>query len=245
MRWHGVWLMFRQPVRYRDSWHGTLLDDKADKVQTLYRRNRVYDPQSGRFTQEDPIGLAGGINLYGFAGGDPVNYSDPFGLCPAIITGKPCPGALATAVGFIPIVGDAIEIAGAGVGEDLLTGEDISGVGVAATFVGTVFGSGRLARQGVDLVEEGVERAGKAFTSAGKREVIEANRAANGGVTRCANCGVETVPAQRHTRGATPPANETHVDHIRARSKGGAGVPSNGQVLCRECNLEKRDHEEE
>jgi len=33
------------------------------------------------FTQEDPIGLAGGLNLYGFAGGDPVNFSDPFGLC--------------------------------------------------------------------------------------------------------------------------------------------------------------------
>jgi hypothetical protein len=28
----------------------------------------------------DPIGLAGGLNAYGFANGDPVNYSDPFGL---------------------------------------------------------------------------------------------------------------------------------------------------------------------
>lgn len=27
------------------------------------------------------IGLAGGLNLYGFASGDPVNFSDPFGLC--------------------------------------------------------------------------------------------------------------------------------------------------------------------
>jgi uncharacterized protein RhaS with RHS repeats len=33
-------------------------------------------------TQEDPIGLAGGLNLYGYGEGDPVNNSDPFGLCP-------------------------------------------------------------------------------------------------------------------------------------------------------------------
>src|SRR5689334_18733426 len=33
-------------------------------------------------TQEDPLGLAGGLNLYGFANGDPVNFTDPFGLCP-------------------------------------------------------------------------------------------------------------------------------------------------------------------
>lgn len=35
----------------------------------------------GTSTQEDPVGLAGGLNAYGFATGDPVNFSDPFGLC--------------------------------------------------------------------------------------------------------------------------------------------------------------------
>jgi RHS repeat-associated protein len=63
-------------------WHGTLKDDGMDGTGTLYRRNRTVSPETGRFTQEDPIGLAGGLNLYGFAGGDPVNFSDPFGLCP-------------------------------------------------------------------------------------------------------------------------------------------------------------------
>ncbi len=45
-------------------------------------RNRVYDQETGRWTQEDPIGIAGGINLYQFNGNDPATYSDPYGLCP-------------------------------------------------------------------------------------------------------------------------------------------------------------------
>jgi RHS repeat-associated protein len=45
-----------------------------------FMRNRGYDPVTGRFLSEDPIGLAGGINLYAFAGADPVNGRDPSGL---------------------------------------------------------------------------------------------------------------------------------------------------------------------
>jgi RHS repeat-associated protein len=45
-------------------------------------RNRFYDQRTGRWTQEDPIGVAGGLNLYGYVGNNPVAYTDPFGLCP-------------------------------------------------------------------------------------------------------------------------------------------------------------------
>jgi RHS repeat-associated protein len=65
---------------YPRSWMGSLLRLQRDATGELYRRNRYYDPVRGRFTQEDPIGLAGGLNLYGYANGDPVNFSDPFGL---------------------------------------------------------------------------------------------------------------------------------------------------------------------
>jgi RHS repeat-associated protein len=62
-------------------WFGNLITQHRDGSGLQYLRNRYYDPKTGRFTQEDPIGLAGGLNLYGFANGDPVNFNDPFGLC--------------------------------------------------------------------------------------------------------------------------------------------------------------------
>jgi RHS repeat-associated protein len=45
-------------------------------------RNRMYDLRSGKWTQEDPIGVAGGINLYQYSGNNPVAFTDPFGLSP-------------------------------------------------------------------------------------------------------------------------------------------------------------------
>ena len=45
-----------------------------------YLRNRYYDPSVGRFISPDPIGLAGGMNPYSYAEGNPVNASDPSGL---------------------------------------------------------------------------------------------------------------------------------------------------------------------
>ena len=45
-------------------------------------RYRYYSPTLGRFVQPDPIGLAGGdLNLYRYAGNNPVGAADPFGLC--------------------------------------------------------------------------------------------------------------------------------------------------------------------
>ena len=43
-----------------------------------YNLNRYYEPSSGRFIHQDPIGLEGGENLYEYAP-NPVNWVDPFG----------------------------------------------------------------------------------------------------------------------------------------------------------------------
>ncbi|HBB0804365.1 TPA: hypothetical protein J1A13_004790, partial [Escherichia coli] len=44
-----------------------------------YNLHRYYDPDVGRFMVTDPIGLAGGLNLYAYAP-NPVSWIDPLGL---------------------------------------------------------------------------------------------------------------------------------------------------------------------
>jgi len=45
-----------------------------------YFYHRYYNPVSGRFINEDPLRLNGGLNMYGFVHNNPITWLDPFGL---------------------------------------------------------------------------------------------------------------------------------------------------------------------
>jgi 5-methylcytosine-specific restriction endonuclease McrA len=83
------------------------------------------------------------------------------------------------------------------------------------------------------------QRPGKDFTQAGKEAVKDVNKAQNSGKLKCTTCGNTLQNAKQHKTGVTPSKKEAHVDHIKAKSKGGSGTPDNGDVKCRGCNLKK------
>ena len=56
---------FRFSTKYQD-----------DETDLLYYGYRYYNPSTGRWLSRDPINEDGGLNLYGFAGNNSVNYTD-------------------------------------------------------------------------------------------------------------------------------------------------------------------------
>ena len=62
-----------QPWRLPGQYHD-------EETGLHYNRHRYYDPSLGRYVSRDPLGVAGGLNLYTYVGNDPVNRADPLGL---------------------------------------------------------------------------------------------------------------------------------------------------------------------
>jgi RHS repeat-associated protein len=73
--WHPTDLQFAGDWGYQTEWASSTEPGLA----LNYLEQRYYDPAVGRFISPDPIGLAGGLNLYGYCGNDPVNCVDPTG----------------------------------------------------------------------------------------------------------------------------------------------------------------------
>lgn len=145
---------------------------------------------------------------------------------------------MSLAVGLVPVVGDAVEIAGAIVGKDLITGERIEGAARAATVVGTLLGSGRAARQATEGATDLVGTLAKPPRGAGSVPVDardskrvftaterEAKRQEQGG--RCAT-GCGTTIDHSNSRG----------HHIKRHTDGGATNSANHAEVCVSCHRE-------
>ena len=66
------WADIRNPLRFQGQYWDV-------ETGLHYNRYRYYDPNLGRFIGKDPIGYAGGLNLYTYAF-NPVQWMDPLGL---------------------------------------------------------------------------------------------------------------------------------------------------------------------
>ena len=66
---------FDQPFQFSTKRY----DARIGMIQYEYRN---YLPSIGRWTTRDPLGEAGGLNLYAFVSNNPVNWVDPWGLAP-------------------------------------------------------------------------------------------------------------------------------------------------------------------
>jgi RHS repeat-associated protein len=72
-----------------ENWTSTLTykgREEDRETGLVYMRHRYYSPRLERFLNADPIGVAGGLNVYAFAGLDPANLADRMGLCPTCDT---------------------------------------------------------------------------------------------------------------------------------------------------------------
>ncbi|HKV94282.1 MAG TPA: RHS repeat-associated core domain-containing protein [Candidatus Angelobacter sp.] len=113
-----------------------------------YYRARYYSPLLHRFISQDPLGFIGsGPNFYSYAGNDPVDYRDPFGLTgPGLAAGTTAPAASAAEINAAvePLVENAATDMGlsAEFGAAVETGSAGGPIGVAYAATGaTIYAS--------------------------------------------------------------------------------------------------------
>ena len=109
LRWSGNYDTFGklqgQMVAGAERRKGALIDQllryagqyQDNESGLHYNLFRYYEPEVGRFTTQDPIGLRGGLNLYQYAP-NPYGWVDPLGLTSKVYEDAPYHGKIDNAV---------------------------------------------------------------------------------------------------------------------------------------------------
>ncbi|MEO6664929.1 MAG: RHS repeat-associated core domain-containing protein [Rubrivivax sp.] len=71
-----------QPGSSPDSTPFRYTGREKDTDSLYYYRARYYSTAQQRFVSQDPLGVQGGINTYGYVSNDPISENDPTGKCP-------------------------------------------------------------------------------------------------------------------------------------------------------------------
>jgi len=135
-------------------------------------RNRMYQPELGRFVQPDPKEFdAGDYNLYRYCHNDPINHSDPTGLDPVgrfigELVGGYVFGTIGAEVGFVALGGTGA-LAGTPGGPVGVLG--VGGTGaVAGAVAGGVIGTGTGIKLGGDVGDALGDKVRNIFESRGR-----------------------------------------------------------------------------
>jgi RHS repeat-associated protein len=230
-------------------------DSKVDKDDD----DEVYQALITKLDTGGGIYNPDNLNPYGYGYNNPVSFDDPDGRCPICAVVVIASLLLASEPALAPTrdkAGDGRRFGEAKADKvDFMSNAvPLGGAKTATSVVLAVVKKevkDKVKEQVVKTLNQAEARAeklsekarpGQPFTKAGKEAVKDLNVVKNGGKPVCETCGTNTVPATQGKKGVTPAKNETNIDHVEAKSKGGSGTPNNGQVLCRDCNIKKSNN---
>ncbi len=157
-----------------------------DGTGIYFNRARFYSPTVQRFASEDPIGVAGGTNLYAYTANNPLSFRDPFGTDKESVFGCTVRVGneltLSNALSYAPWIGQYLQNGSWGrTAADVFGGNAVTGLlGAGQTLFGNSASAKQLAQAGVGTLADPSLGLNPAVRAAGGRGVPSAIDAVKG-----------------------------------------------------------------